>query len=77
MGACPGPSGEGTYPWVYGSHCLPKGLWYRYGRNVPSKPTSSIRRLFMIVAAGYKWLMGPYSQGYLYVAPRHREGPWS
>jgi len=27
-----------------------------------------------LVAAGYKWLMGPYSQGYLYVAPRHREG---
>jgi selenocysteine lyase/cysteine desulfurase len=27
-----------------------------------------------LVAAGYKWLMGPYSQGYLYVAPQHREG---
>jgi selenocysteine lyase/cysteine desulfurase len=27
-----------------------------------------------LVAAGYKWLMGPYSQGYLYVAPRQREG---
>jgi len=27
-----------------------------------------------LVSAGYKWLMGPYSQGYLYVAPRHREG---
>ena len=27
-----------------------------------------------LVAAGYKWLMGPYSQGYLYVAPRFREG---
>ncbi|KFE66779.1 aminotransferase class V-fold PLP-dependent enzyme [Hyalangium minutum] len=27
-----------------------------------------------LVAAGYKWLMGPYSQGYLYMAPRHREG---
>jgi selenocysteine lyase/cysteine desulfurase len=26
------------------------------------------------VSAGYKWLMGPYSQGYLYVAPQHREG---
>lgn len=27
-----------------------------------------------LVAAGYKWLLGPYSQGYLYVAPEHREG---
>jgi selenocysteine lyase/cysteine desulfurase len=27
-----------------------------------------------LVAAGYKWLMGPYSLGYLYVAPQHREG---
>lgn len=27
-----------------------------------------------LVAAGYKWLMGPYSQGYLYVSPRYREG---
>ncbi|MCP3136891.1 aminotransferase class V-fold PLP-dependent enzyme [Pyxidicoccus xibeiensis] len=27
-----------------------------------------------LVAAGYKWLMGPYSLGYLYVAPEHREG---
>jgi selenocysteine lyase/cysteine desulfurase len=27
-----------------------------------------------LVAAGYKWLMGPYSQGYLYVAPGRREG---
>jgi selenocysteine lyase/cysteine desulfurase len=27
-----------------------------------------------LVAAGYKWLMGPYSLGYLYVAPAYREG---
>ncbi len=27
-----------------------------------------------LVAAGYKWLMGPYSLGYLYVAPRWRTG---
>jgi selenocysteine lyase/cysteine desulfurase len=26
-----------------------------------------------LVAVGYKWLMGPYSLGYLYVAPRWRE----
>ncbi len=26
-----------------------------------------------LVAAGYKWLLGPYSLGYLYVAPRWRE----
>ncbi len=26
------------------------------------------------VAAAYKWLMGPYSIGFLYVAPRWREG---
>lgn len=27
-----------------------------------------------LVAAGYKWLMGPYGLGYLYVAPHRREG---
>ncbi len=25
------------------------------------------------VAAGYKWLLGPYTLGYLYVAPRHQD----
>lgn len=27
-----------------------------------------------LVAAAYKWLLGPYSLGFLYVAPRHQEG---
>ena len=27
-----------------------------------------------VVCPGYKWLLGPYSLGYLYVAPRHRGG---
>ncbi|WNG21610.1 aminotransferase class V-fold PLP-dependent enzyme [Cystobacter fuscus] len=27
-----------------------------------------------LVTAGYKWMMGPYSLGYLYVAPRWRGG---
>jgi selenocysteine lyase/cysteine desulfurase len=27
-----------------------------------------------LVAAGYKWLLGPYALGYLWVAPRHRAG---
>jgi selenocysteine lyase/cysteine desulfurase len=27
-----------------------------------------------LVATAYKWLMGPYSLGFLYVAPRHQEG---
>lgn len=27
-----------------------------------------------VVAAGYKWLMAPYSVGFLWVAPRHRAG---
>ncbi|MBT4486807.1 MAG: aminotransferase class V-fold PLP-dependent enzyme [Rhodospirillaceae bacterium] len=26
------------------------------------------------VAAGYKWMMGPYSLGFLYVAPQHHDG---
>jgi len=26
------------------------------------------------VAAGYKWMMGPYTLGFLYVAPQHRNG---
>jgi selenocysteine lyase/cysteine desulfurase len=27
-----------------------------------------------LVATAYKWLMGPYSLGFLYVAPRHQQG---
>lgn len=27
-----------------------------------------------LVAATYKWLLGPYSLGFLYVAPKHRDG---
>jgi selenocysteine lyase/cysteine desulfurase len=27
-----------------------------------------------LAVAGYKWMMGPYSQGYLYVAPKFRDG---
>jgi len=27
-----------------------------------------------LVCAGYKWLLGPYSLGYLYIAPRHQDG---
>lgn len=27
-----------------------------------------------LVAAGYKWLLGPFGVGYLYVAERHRDG---
>ena len=26
------------------------------------------------IAAGYKWMMGPYTLGFLYVAPQHRNG---
>jgi selenocysteine lyase/cysteine desulfurase len=28
----------------------------------------------VMVAGGYKWMMGPYSLGYLYVAPAHQGG---
>ncbi len=27
-----------------------------------------------VVSAGYKWLLGPYSYCYMWMAPRHREG---
>lgn len=27
-----------------------------------------------VVVAGYKWLLGPYAAGFLYVAPRHQTG---
>lgn len=27
-----------------------------------------------LIAAAYKWLLGPYSVGFLYVAPEHQEG---
>jgi selenocysteine lyase/cysteine desulfurase len=34
---------------------------------------SAVRPDFL-VAAGYKWLLGPFSVGYLWVAPEHRGG---
>lgn len=34
---------------------------------------AAIRPDYM-VAGGYKWMMGPYSLGYLYVAPDHQDG---
>jgi selenocysteine lyase/cysteine desulfurase len=27
-----------------------------------------------VVAGAYKWMLGPYATGYLYVAPRHQDG---
>lgn len=27
-----------------------------------------------LICGGYKWLMGPYSLGFMYVAPQHQEG---
>lgn len=27
-----------------------------------------------LITAGYKWMLGPYSTGFLYVAPQHRQG---
>ena len=27
-----------------------------------------------VVCAGYKWLLGPYSLGFLWAAPEHRDG---
>lgn len=34
---------------------------------------AEVRPDFLIVA-GYKWLLGPYSLGFMYVAPQHRQG---
>jgi selenocysteine lyase/cysteine desulfurase len=34
---------------------------------------STIRPDF-VVSVGYKWLLGPFGVGYLYVAPQHRDG---
>ncbi len=34
---------------------------------------SAVRPDFL-VAVGYKWLLGPFGLGYLFVAPEHREG---
>jgi selenocysteine lyase/cysteine desulfurase len=36
-------------------------------------PMSAVRPDFL-VAASYKWLLGPYSLGFLYVAPQHQNG---
>ena len=34
---------------------------------------TAIRPDFLVVAT-YKWLLGPYAAGYLYVAPKHHDG---
>src|ERR1051325_6305092 len=36
-------------------------------------PLAEVRPDFL-AAASYKWLLGPYSVGFLYVAPRHHDG---
>ena len=36
-------------------------------------PMTAVRPDFL-VAASYKWLLGPYSLGFLYVAPQHQNG---
>lgn len=36
-------------------------------------PLTDVRPDFL-VAAAYKWLLGPYSLGFLYVAPQHQNG---
>ncbi len=36
-------------------------------------PLNSVQPDFMVTAA-YKWLLGPYSTGFLYVAPHHQKG---
>ncbi|MET0400778.1 MAG: aminotransferase class V-fold PLP-dependent enzyme, partial [Cystobacter sp.] len=44
-------------------------------QSVGALPLSVERlRPDFLVTAGYKWLMGPYSLSFLYVAPRWREG---
>jgi selenocysteine lyase/cysteine desulfurase len=32
------------------------------------------RQRLVFVVVGYKWLLGPFSIGYLYVGPRHHCG---
>ncbi len=44
-------------------------------QSVGALPLSVARvRPDFLVCAGYKWLMGPYSLGYLWMAPRWRDG---
>jgi selenocysteine lyase/cysteine desulfurase len=44
-------------------------------QSVGAMPTDvGALRPDFLVTVGYKWLLGPFSVGYLYVADRHREG---
>jgi selenocysteine lyase/cysteine desulfurase len=44
-------------------------------QSVGAMPTDvGALRPDFLVTVGYKWLLGPFSVGYLYVAERHREG---
>jgi selenocysteine lyase/cysteine desulfurase len=57
------------------THELGAALVIDGSQSVGAMPTDvgSIRPDFM-VAVGYKWLLGPFSVGYLYAGERHREG---
>jgi selenocysteine lyase/cysteine desulfurase len=57
------------------THELDAALVIDASQSVGAMPTDvgSIRPDFM-VTVGYKWLLGPFSVGYLYVGERHREG---
>ena len=43
-------------------------------RSAPCRSISPASGRTIWSAPGYKWLLGPYSLGYLYVAPEHQDG---
>ncbi len=60
----PGRRGCKAPPWW----STPPRAW------APCLSTSQAIQPDFVAAAAYKWLLGPYSVGFLYVAPRHQGG---
>lgn len=60
-----------------GEHCRAKGsaLVLDITQSIGALPFDiQAIRPDIVAIGGYKWMMGPYSLGYLYVAPAHQDG---
>ncbi len=56
------------------THTVGAGLVIDASQSLGARPLDLERiRPDFLVAVGYKWLLGPYALGYLYVAPKWRE----
>ena len=59
---------------VVGARAVGAGLVIDASQSLGASPLNLERvQPDFVTAVGYKWLLGPYGLGYLYVAPKWRE----